>query len=55
MENIKNLKEEIEELKRQITEKKSSLPAHSIKPSMLQEIEDLEEKLEIKINKLKEI
>jgi hypothetical protein len=41
----------IRELERQIADIKSRMPAHSVKPAMLQQLEDLEEELE----KLKEI
>lgn len=36
----------IKELERQIAELKDRWPAHSARPSMLEELEDLEEKLE---------
>jgi hypothetical protein len=35
----------IEELEKQIAELKERWPAHSARPSMLEELEDLEEKL----------
>jgi hypothetical protein len=38
--------EKIKELERRIAELKQSLPAHSVKPEMLIELEELEEKLE---------
>jgi hypothetical protein len=38
--------EKIEELEKRIDELKKSLPAHSVKPEMLIELEELEEKLE---------
>lgn len=37
---------EIEELRKKISELKSRLPAHSIKVAMVQELGDLEEELE---------
>ena len=36
----------IKELQRQIAELKERWPAHSVRPSMLEELEELEEKLE---------
>jgi len=36
----------IKELERKIAELKQNLPAHSVKPGMLIELEELEEKLE---------
>ena len=44
-------KERIRELERQIADLKGRMPAHSVKPAMLQQLEELEEELE----KLKEI
>jgi TolA-binding protein len=38
--------EQIAELERRVKELKSRLPAHSVKPQMLRELEDLEEELE---------
>ena len=38
--------DKIEELTKKIAELKSRIPAHSIKPAMLQELESLEEELE---------
>lgn len=43
-------KERIRGLERQIADLKSRMPAHSVKPAMLQQLEELEEELE----KLKE-
>ena len=48
---MKDEKEErIRELERKIKDLKSRMPAHSVKPVMLQQLEELEEELE----KLKE-
>lgn len=49
---IENLENEIRELEGRIKEKESILPAHSIKPEMIQELEDLEEELDSKRKKL---
>ena len=54
-EKIKKLEAEISALKDKIKEKESNLPAHSIRPEMIQEIEDLEEELNSKRKKLKQI
>ncbi len=53
--NIGKLEAEIRKLEGKIKEKESILPAHSIKPEMIQEIEDLEEELNSKRKKLKQI
>jgi len=45
LKNIKKLKSEIKKLEEKIEEIESSLPAHSVKPVMIQEIEDLEDEL----------
>lgn len=45
LKKIEKLEAEIEKLERKIKEKESSLPAHSIKPEMIQELEALEEEL----------
>ena len=39
-------KKRIEELERQIAELKRRWPAHSVPPTMLQQLDDLEEELE---------
>jgi len=54
-EKIKKIESEISELENKIKEKKASLPAHSIKPCMMMEIEDLEEELDNKIEELRKI
>ena len=43
--------ERIKELKKQLAELKSRWPAHSVPPSMLQHLEDLEEELERALKK----
>ena len=55
LKKIEKLKSEIEKLKGKIKEKELSLPAHSIKPGMFQELEDLEEELNNKIKILEKI
>lgn len=42
---IEKLKSEIEKLEEKIKEQEACLPAHSIKPGMIQKLEDLEEEL----------
>ena len=44
----------IKELERQIAELKSRWPAHSVPPTMLQQLEDLEEELEKELKKIAE-
>ena len=39
-------KEQMEDLARKIKDLQNRLPAHSVKPNMLRELEELEEKLE---------
>jgi len=51
---IIKLETEISKLEDKIKEKESNLPAHSIKPEMIQEIEDLEEELNSKRKELKQ-
>jgi hypothetical protein len=46
--------ERIEELKKQIAELKSRWPAHSVPPTMLQQLDDLEEELERELKKATE-
>ena len=52
---VENLENEIRELEGKIKEKESILPAHSIKPEMIQELEDLEEELNEKREMLKKM
>jgi hypothetical protein len=44
-------KDKIEELKRKIEDLKKRLPAHSIPPAMIAELDELEEKLEEELKK----
>ena len=56
IETEKDLKEKISRLKKELEERKSSLPAHSLRPHQLLEIEELEEEiseLEERLNQLK--
>lgn len=43
--------DKIEELKRKIEDLKKRLPAHSIPPAMIAELDELEEKLEEEMKK----
>jgi hypothetical protein len=43
--------ERIEELERQIAELKRCWPAHSVPPTMFQQLDELEEELEHEVNK----
>ena len=45
---INKLENEIKELEEEIDNRMGALPAHSFKPSIMQEIEELEEKLQEK-------
>lgn len=40
-----DLLKEIQELKRKLRDREAALPAHSVRPHQLQEIEELEEKI----------
>jgi len=53
--NKEKLIEEIKEIERKVEELKKSRPIHSPKVSMMQKLEDLEEKLDIKKKMLSEI
>ncbi len=53
--NKKQLTEEIKEIERKVEELKGSVPVHSPKVSMMQELENLEEKLNAKKKMLKKI
>ena len=52
---IEELEGEIRKLEKKIKEREAAMPAHSVKPQMIQEVEDLEEELGIKRKKLKQI
>jgi peptidoglycan hydrolase CwlO-like protein len=49
---IKDLEHGIRELEEAIEERMGAMPAHSFKPGMMQEIEELEEKLKEKRERL---
>jgi len=55
LKKIKKLEVEIKDLRIKINEKNSSLPAHSIKPLMLQELEELEDELDSKRKMIKKL
>jgi len=52
---IEDFEVEIRKLEEKIKEKEAAIPAHSIKPQMVQEIEDLEEELDSMRKKLKQM
>jgi len=52
---IKEMEDNIRELESQIGERTAAMPAHSPNPAMMQEIEDLEEKLKEKREKLENL
>jgi chromosome segregation ATPase len=54
-EEVKKLLGEIEILKIELQEREKSLPAHSIRPHQLLAIEDLEEKIRILQEKVKQL
>jgi hypothetical protein len=49
------LLEEIQDLKERLREREAALPAHSIRPHQIQEIEELEEKIAALERELSEI
>jgi chromosome segregation ATPase len=53
--DIEELQEDIAKLEREIKERLSALPAHSANPAMMQEIEELEEELKGKRDKLERL
>ena len=52
-ENIKQIQEDIEQLKAELAERKAALPAHSVKPHQIIVIEELEEEISMKEDVLK--
>ena len=52
---IKELEGDIRRLEKEIRERTAAMPAHSAKPAMLQEIEELEEELKGKRDKLERL
>ena len=52
---IEDLEGEIRNLEEKIKELEAAIPAHSVKPQMIQEIEELEEELDIKRKRLRKI
>jgi hypothetical protein len=55
MTQIQKLRKKLEELERQIIEAEKHLPAHSVKPPIMQEIFELEDKREAILAKIKEL
>ena len=55
MNRIQELKKKMEELDRQIVEAEKHLPAHSVKPPIMQEIFELEDQREAIAAQLKEL
>ena len=49
---VEELKSEIEELKQELEERKAALPAHSVRPSQMMEIEELEDKIKAKTKEI---
>ena len=54
MNQKRELKKKLEEIDRQIQETEKHLPAHSVKPPIMQEIFDLEDQREAILARLKE-
>ena len=55
MDAIPELKKKLEEIDKQILETEKHLPAHSVKPPIMQEIFDLEDQREAILARLKEL
>jgi uncharacterized protein YqcC (DUF446 family) len=55
MDSIQELKKKLEEIDKQILETEKHLPAHSVKPPIMQEIFDLEDQREAILARLKEL
>ena len=49
---IQELLEEIQNLKERLRDREAALPAHSVRPHQIQEIEELEEKIAAREGKL---
>jgi len=52
---IKDLEDDIRGLEKEIRERTAAMPAHSAKPVMMQEIEELEEELKGKRDRLERL
>ena len=50
---VKDLQEDIRELKSELAEREAALPAHSVRPHQLMAIEELEEEISMKEEVLK--
>lgn len=55
MDQKQELKKKLEEIDRQILEVEKHLPAHSVKPPIMQEIFELEDQRETIVARLKEL
>jgi Tfp pilus assembly protein PilO len=54
MESLENIKEQIAQLEKELKQLRSQFPKHSIKPSMIMQMDDLEDELEILNKRLQE-
>ena len=54
MESLDQIRERIKELEKELKQLRSQFPKHSIKPTMIMQMDDLEDELEILYKKLKE-
>ena len=52
---IEQLEKEIQELRTLLRDREAALPAHSVRPHQIQEIEDLEERIALAQKELDEI
>jgi predicted patatin/cPLA2 family phospholipase len=51
--DIKCMEEELEKLKNELSDRNAALPAHSVRPHQILEIEELEERVKELENKIK--
>jgi len=49
---IDELQAELESLKQELKDRKDALPAHSVRPSQMMEIEELEDKIKTKTKEI---
>lgn len=54
MESLDQIRDRIKELEKELKQLHSQFPKHSIKPTMIMQMDDLEDALEILYKKLKE-
>ncbi|MGW8143128.1 MAG: hypothetical protein ACWGN2_01960 [Anaerolineales bacterium] len=53
--NAQNLKDQIERLEKQLADLQARLPAHSIPPNLIEELDEIDEQLQAAKSRLEEI